>query len=60
VTSLVLRAGSASRLAARAAELGFTPAATDTHVTVRLLRDGFDVDAAARSFDYRALDHEIF
>ena len=34
--------------------------ATDTHFTVRSLDPAFDVDAAARAFDYRALDHEIF
>src|SRR5664280_1616408 len=34
--TLVLRAGSASRLAARAAELGFSPIPTDTHFTCLL------------------------
>lgn len=58
--TLVLRAGSASRLAARAAELGFSPIPTDTHFTVRALDPAFAVDAAARAFDYRFLDHEIF
>lgn len=57
--ALVLRAGSASRLAARAAELGFSPIPTDTHFTVRALDPAFPVEAA-RAFDYRGLDHEIF
>ncbi len=58
--TLVLRAGSASGLAARAVELGFSPAPSDTHFTVRALDSAFPVDTAARAFDYRALDHEIF
>jgi len=58
--TLALRAGSASRLAARAAELGFAPAVTDTHFTVRPFDPAFDVNRAARAFDYRFLDHDVF
>jgi hypothetical protein len=58
--TLALRAGSASRLAARATELGFAPAGTDTHFTVRPFDPAFDVDRAAHAFDYRYLDHDVF
>ncbi|HEX5854721.1 MAG TPA: GNAT family N-acetyltransferase [Thermoanaerobaculia bacterium] len=58
--TLELRAGSASPLAARAGELGFSALATDTHFTARALDSGFDVDSAARAFDYRFLDHDVF
>src|SRR5664280_1994432 len=58
--TLVLRAGSGSGLAARAAEFGFAPADTDTHFTVRPFDPAFDVNRAARAFDYRFLDHDVF
>lgn len=58
--TLVLRAGSGSGLAARAAELGFSPAETDTHFTVRPFHPAFDLARAARAFDYRFLDHDVF
>lgn len=58
--TLELRAGSASPLAARAGELGFKALATDTHFTARALDASFDVDRAARAFDYRFLDHDVF
>lgn len=57
---LVLRAGSASGLAARAAELGFAPADTDTHFTVRPFHPAFQLARAASAFDYRFLDHDVF
>ncbi|MEO8585920.1 MAG: GNAT family N-acetyltransferase [Acidobacteriota bacterium] len=59
-TQLVLRAGTASRLAARAAELGFVPAPTDTYFEVRPFTPAFDLERAAPAFDYRFVDHEIF
>ncbi len=58
--TLVLRAGSASGLAARAAELGFAPAPSDTHFTVRPFHPAFDLARAAPAFDYRFLDHDVF
>ncbi len=58
--TLVLRAGSASGLAARAAELGFVGADTDTHFTVRPFHPAFGVARAAAVFDYRFLDHDVF
>lgn len=58
--TLVLRAGSGSGLAARAAELGFAPTGTDTHFTVRPFHPAFDLARAAPAFDYRFLDHDIF
>lgn len=59
-THLVLRAGTSSRLAARAAELGFVSAPTDTHFEVRPFTSEFDLERAAPAFDYRFIDHEIF
>jgi hypothetical protein len=58
--TLVLRAGSKSGLAARAAELGFVPADSDTHFTVRPFHPAFDLARAAPVFDYRFLDHDVF
>ncbi len=58
--TLVLRAGSKSGLAARAAELGFAPAVSDTHFTVRPFHPAFDLVRAAPTFDYRFLDHDVF
>ncbi len=58
--TLVLRAGSASGLAARAAELGFSRSDTDTHFTVRPFHPAFDLGTAAAAFDYRFLDHDVF
>jgi Acetyltransferase (GNAT) domain len=59
-THLVLRAGTSSRLAARATELGFVSSPTDTHFEVRSFTSAFDLERAAPAFDYRFLDHEIF
>jgi hypothetical protein len=58
--TLVLRAGSKSGLAARAAEFGFAPAGSDTHFTVRPFHPAFDLARAAPAFDYRFLDHDVF
>jgi hypothetical protein len=58
--TMVLRAGSRSGLAARAAELGFAPSGSDTHFTVRPFHPAFDLAAAAPAFDYRFLDHDVF
>ncbi len=59
--TLRIRAPRRGLLAARLAdELGFSPAETDCSFTVRRLREGFDVAEAARSFDYRFADHDIF
>jgi len=56
-----IRAGSASRLAARlAAEFGFVPGEADCHFEIRPLDPAFDAPAAGRAFDYRYADHEIF
>ena len=43
-----------------AGELGFSEAATDTHLVVRTFREGADAAAEGAAFDYRFLDHEIF
>lgn len=59
-THLALRAGTSSLLAARAIELGFVSAPTDTHFEVRPFTSAFDLERAARAFDYRFLDHDIF
>lgn len=59
-THLALRAGTSSRLAARAAELGFVSASTDTYFEVRPFTSAFDLARAAPAFDYRFLDHDIF
>jgi hypothetical protein len=59
-TCFELRAGSSSRLAARAAELGFLPIPSDTHFEVRPFDPAFDLERASRAFDYRFIDHEIF
>jgi hypothetical protein len=58
---LVFRAPSWSRLARRAeSELGFAREASDCHFEVRPLDPAFDDLGAARAFDYRFSDHEIF
>lgn len=58
---LALRAARSSPLARRLeAEGGFAPFAADCHFEVRLLDAGFDLDGAARAFDYRYLDHDVF
>jgi len=58
---LVLRAPSFSRVAQRAeAEFGFTRQPSDCHFEVRPLDPTLDVFGAARAFDYRFADHEIF
>ncbi len=41
-------------------ELGFTERASDCSFTVRRLVDGFEVLEAARAFDYRFCDHDVF
>jgi hypothetical protein len=58
--TLALRTSSASALAARSGELGFSPSPTDTHFTVRRFDRAFDLEKAARAFDYRFLDHDVF
>jgi hypothetical protein len=58
---LVLRAPSGSRLGRRAEEeFGFAKQESDCHFEVRPLDPAFDTPAAARAFDYRFADHEIF
>ncbi len=58
---LVLRAPSRSLLAGRAEEeLGFAPEPSDCHFEVRAFRPVPEVLRAARAFDYRFADHEIF
>lgn len=58
--SVSLRAPRGGVLARRlTAELGFGEGTTDCSLTVRGLRDGFDL-GSARSFDYRFSDHDIF
>ena len=48
-------------LAARwTGELGFTERVSDCSFTVRRLTDGFEVLEAARAFDYRFSDHDVF
>lgn len=59
-TTVSVRAPREGLLARRlTGELGFGPGETDCSLTVRRLREGFDLDAA-RSFDYRFCDHDIF
>lgn len=59
-TLVTLRAPRAGLLARRLVEeLGFREGASDCSLTVRRLRDGVDLDAA-RGFDYRFADHDIF
>jgi len=41
-------------------ELGFVDEDSDTSFTVRPLDPAFDLGAAARAFDYRYLDHDVF
>lgn len=41
-------------------ELGFTERASDCSFTVRRLSEGFELAAAARAFDYRFADHDVF
>lgn len=59
-TSVAVRAPRTGLLARRLTEeLGFGEGTTDCSLTVRRLRKGFDLDAA-RAFDYRYSDHDIF
>lgn len=59
-TTVSVRAPREGLLARRLTEeLGFGPGTTDCSLTVRRLREGFDLDAA-RGFDYRFCDHDIF
>ncbi len=58
--TLELRASPRSALAARAEELLFSPIPTDAHLEVRPLDPAFDTEKAARDFDYRFGDHEVF
>lgn len=41
-------------------ELGFTEDVGDTHFFVRPYDRGFDLTSAARAFDYRFADHDVF
>jgi len=60
-TRLELRLPGSSSLAARLrSELGFAEAVADAHFEVMRVDPSFPLEAAARSFDYRYLDHEIF
>ena len=43
-----------------AGALGFTEAATDTHLVVRAFRGDVDPAAEGAAFDYRYLDHDVF
>lgn len=57
----IVRAPQRGLLAARlVGELRFTVQASDCSFTVRRLRDGFGVEEAARAFDYRFADHDVF
>ena len=58
---LAIRAARSSRLARRLeAEGGFSQVEPDCRFEVRRLDPAFDLDGAARTFDYRYLDHDIF
>lgn len=58
---LELRLPGAGPLAARLrTELGFADAEADAHFEVMRVDPSFALEPAARSFDYRYLDHEIF
>jgi hypothetical protein len=59
-TAIAVRAPRGGVLARRLTdELGFREGTSDCSLTVRRLREGFDLEAA-RGFDYRFCDHDIF
>lgn len=58
---LEVRVPRSGRLFARlTSELGFTEVAGDTHFFVRPYDPRFDLMSAARAFDYRFADHDVF
>ncbi|HEV8267796.1 MAG TPA: GNAT family N-acetyltransferase [Thermoanaerobaculia bacterium] len=59
--TLEVRSPSTLLLARRlTGEMGFVERASDCHFEVRPLDPGFDLERAARSFDYRFSDHDVF
>jgi len=61
VRRVEVRLPQASRLHARLRdELGFEPFPSDTNLVVESFDPKFDLDRAARAFDYRYVDHDVF
>src|SRR5213075_262618 len=59
--TLEIRSPSTFLLARRlTGEMGFVERESDCHFEVRPLDPGFDLDRAARAFDYRFSDHDVF
>ncbi len=59
-TTLVLRAARASRMAARALELGFVESSSDACLELIPVDPSFPLDPVAAGFDYRFGDHDVF
>ena len=59
-TTVTLRAARASRLAARAPELGFAESSSDACLELVPVDPAFPLDPVAAGFDYRFGDHDIF
>lgn len=60
-SKLEFRAPSSGLLASRAREeFGFAVEPSDTTLEVRAVDPAFDLASAAKVFDYRALDHDIY